>query len=104
MTQEEAKEKILLALPYMRHAVEKAAAEGSVEVGILATQPSGAGRIVARFQAAEFFEDLATALGVGELTEAERLDAKAQAIVDAFAPLGRIVDQPAGSLSEGNEP
>jgi hypothetical protein len=112
-TAEEAKRDFMIALPHFRHAMTLARDEagdgGMIGIGIIAIPAGGqSGQIVARFNAAEFFEDLATLLGAPAQTEDDVLDAKAQQIVDMVrASGGRIVDEavapPSGAAGGSNE-
>lgn len=84
------KAKILEFLKYARFAVQEAKAEcegwGSVKLGVLVWPNDGkkAGRVACRFDAPEFFEELATLLGAPPLTEEDILDCKAAQIVSMF--------------------
>lgn len=71
------KEKMLAGLPYLRIAAMKAKVNGTVMLGILSVNPDGSGQITARFEAQEFFEDLAAILGAGPITEEQHFDANA---------------------------
>jgi len=73
-----------LAIGYMRHAAKDAAKDGAVEIGILSVKESGAGRVVARFEAPEFFEDLALIIGAPEQTKEDDLKAEAAQLLDGF--------------------
>lgn len=74
----EARNRVLTALPYLRHAVQEAKAEGLVKLGVLALQEDGSGRIVMQFDSEDFFKDLESALGAPPQTAED--DAKAQAL------------------------
>jgi len=77
-------DKMLIALPYMRHAVKDAAGTGKVHIGILSVKEDGSGRVVAKFEAPEFFEDLALILDAPKQTEEDDLRASAVALLDNF--------------------
>jgi hypothetical protein len=83
-TLEDAKRDLLIMLPHLRYAVETAALEGTVELGVLSTKPDGSGRLQCRFEAPGFVEDLALLLGAGPMTAEDRQEAAAQSIVDQF--------------------
>lgn len=80
-TKEEIKEKLLLALPHFRYAMKCAAAEGGADnkigIGIMYYGDKG-GKITARFEAPEFFEDLATLIDALPYTEEDEEGAKAE--------------------------
>jgi hypothetical protein len=86
-TPDEVRKNLLIALPHLRFAIEegkKKAGDGcTVEIGILVRNADGSGRIVSSL-AGEFIEDLATLLGAGPLTDAERQDAKAEKLIQEF--------------------
>ena len=83
-TLEDAKKDLMTLLPHLRYAVETAAKEGAVQLGILATKPDGSGRVVVQMEAPGFVEDLALILGAGPFTKEDRQEAAAQCIVDQF--------------------
>lgn len=83
-TVEEAKKDLTSLLPFLRYAVEQAAKEGEVGLGILSTKPDGNGRITARLNAPGFVEDLALLLDAGPFTDEQRREAAAQDIVNIF--------------------
>lgn len=83
-TKEEAIKKMLTALPYMRHAMAEAAKNGSPHIGILSVKPDGSGRVEAKFEAPEFFKDLAVILDAPAQTEEDNLNAGALSILDRF--------------------
>ncbi len=74
---QEARDKMLKAITFMRHAVKEAAKKGEVHFGILAVNPDGSGQVVARFEAPEFFDDLAAIIDAPEQTEEDDLEASA---------------------------
>lgn len=76
-TLEQAKSTLIEALDYMRHSVERAKETGQPHLAIVSKYSDGSGKIIAKFQCEEFFNDLALVLGVGELTEEARLNASA---------------------------
>lgn len=104
MTQEEAREKILTVLPYLRDAMAEARAKGEAHLGFLALEPDGGKRLIMSMRAEEFLDDLCTALGAPtENTEEEQLDAGALRIVQAVERSGgRIVSTPLTGPNEGN--
>ncbi len=76
---EDAREKLLMVLPHIRHAMTLAEVEGKPMLGILGVKPGGAGRVVVQFEAKEFVDDLCRVLGQPlENTEDEKLDASAE--------------------------
>jgi hypothetical protein len=83
---EAAIKKMKLAIGYMRHAVKVAAESGDVEIGILSVKPDGTGKIVAMFEAPEFFDDLALLIGAPEQTKEDDMKAEAAAILDGVGP------------------
>ena len=80
-----ARNRLLTVLPHIRFAAENAAKTGKVELGILSTDSKGSGRVVARFEFADFLSDLALALDAPPSTEHEREQAKANAFLDLLA-------------------
>jgi hypothetical protein len=69
MSQEEARQRLLEALPHVRLAMEMARIEvpgGTVGLAIIAKSTSGTGRITATFDGDEFLRDLAEVLGVAD--------------------------------------
>ena len=93
---EEMRAKMLEALKHMRHAAtqakEEAGPDGKVQVGILSLPTKGPGRIVAHFDAPEFFEELSVLLDAPPLTEDDIMVCKAFEIVSMFG--GRVVSEP----------
>ncbi len=81
---EAARQRMLSVLPHFRYAVRDAASKGKVEIGILAVAPDGGGHVVCRFDAEDFFKDLAHVLCAGPQTADDEMSAKAQQIVDIF--------------------
>ncbi len=81
---EEAKERLLGAIPYLRTAIKDANKEGAAELGILAKQKDGSGRIVCSFDCNEFFDDLCKVIGAPEQTEEDDWKAKAVKFVQEF--------------------
>lgn len=76
-TYDEAKAKLLAALPYLRHGIAEANKEGTAQIGIISTHPNGAGRVVLEFVVDEFISDLAVVLDAPEQTEKDTAQAKA---------------------------
>lgn len=75
---DQAKERLLLALPYLRNAVAQAKQKtGRAQIAVLATNPNGSGNLIARFEADEFFADLEAVLGAAAQTEEDDLKAEA---------------------------
>ena len=74
--------KMLIALPYMRHAAKEASETGKVFIGILSVNDDGSGRVVARFEGPEFFDDLALVLGAPDQTEEDDMKAEAASLLD----------------------
>ena len=97
---EEARQRVLQVIPHLRYAMKDAAKEagegGTVEIGILAVKHDGSGgRVVCRFNAGEFWEDLALVVNAPRQTEESEMDAKAQQLVDAVRASGAtIVSEP----------
>jgi len=85
---EEARRKMLEALPHFRHAVRQAAAEGKVMIGVLSVKDDGSGRVSARFDAPEFFEDLAALLDAPPETEDDRMQASAEELLQKMGLRG----------------
>jgi hypothetical protein len=83
---ETAIDKMKKALPFMRHAVKLAAADGAVHFGILSVRPDGSGTVMAKFEAAEFFDDLALIVGAPEQTKDDEMKAEAARILDNLVP------------------
>lgn len=76
-TYDEAKAKLLAALPYLRHGVAEANKEGAAQIGIISTHPNGAGRVILEFMVDEFISDLAVFLNAPEQTEEDTSRVKA---------------------------
>lgn len=74
---DESRKTLIEAMIYFRHSVEKARATGAPQLAILSNYSDGGGKIIARFDCEEFFEDLAQVLGCGEFTERGRATANA---------------------------
>jgi len=77
-----ARKKMLKAIPFMRHAVKDAAKKGAVYFGILAVNSDETGQVVARFEASEFFDDLAALIDAPDQTEEDDLAALALRLAD----------------------
>jgi hypothetical protein len=78
-TQEEietARQNVLQVIPHLRLAMTKAAAQGKLQLGILAITPDGGGKIVARLDVGDFIEDLSRALNAPPQTEEEEREMK----------------------------
>jgi hypothetical protein len=93
---EEARENLLVVIPHLRHAMALAKEEGKPMLGILAVEPNGGGRIVVKFEAEEFVNDLCRLLGVAvENTKEETSEAAATRLVQrVHAAGGTIVSTP----------
>lgn len=77
-TIEEATEALKNALPYLRYAVEQAREDGGIaKLAVASENPDGSGKLIAKFECDEFFEDIATVIGLGPQTEEQTNDAKA---------------------------
>jgi hypothetical protein len=74
-TIEEARESLLNAIPYFRHAIEEARKNGIVKLGILAEKPDGSGKLEMKFECEEFFADIALVIGAPEQTDQDRWSA-----------------------------
>lgn len=90
---EQAKERMLAALPYLRHAVRQAKKTGKVQFGILSTSEEGSGRIIAKFDADEFFDDLEVILGAPPQSTEDQLKAEALEFAQIHG-IARGVDGP----------
>lgn len=89
---ETAKEKMLQVIPFLRDAMKQAREEGEPMLGILAVNPSGGGKVVCRFRADEFVDDLCEVLGVPkENTEGEQLKVAAEKIVQMVKSSGGTI-------------
>ena len=75
---EEAKKRLLVALPHFRKSISDAAKEGSAQLGILATKADGSSRVLMRFDCEEFFKDIALICDAAPQTAED--DAKAEAL------------------------
>lgn len=80
------KERMRLALPHLRHAIglaqKKAGPDGVARLAVIAVKADKTGDIIAQFEAAEFFADVAKALGLPtENTAEEDLDARAEEFI-----------------------
>lgn len=82
------KQKFREAMPHFRLGLKDAKAEagpgGTAGLAVVAIPKAGNGRILATFEADEFFEDIAYLCGIGPDTEEDELEAQAQKIVDQF--------------------
>jgi len=88
------KTKLLAFVPNLRHAFAEARREGEPKLGVLAVDPSGGGRVIARFDGAEFLASLCAVLGVPvENTNEEEMNAAADAIISMFGPVHRAENQ-----------
>jgi hypothetical protein len=78
----------------MKLAVKEAGVGGAVEIGLLAIPADNqGGRVVARFNAGEFWEDLAAVIDAPDESEETQSEAQAQHIVDTIRAMGgTIVD------------
>lgn len=74
---EESKQRLLEVIKHLRYAAKQAAAEGKVELGILAVKPDGGGQIIVRMEAGDFIEDIAKVIGAPDPTTEDEEDAKA---------------------------
>lgn len=83
-TKEEIREKLLAALPHLRYAMKEAAQKGRPQVGILAATEDGGGQVVARFEAPEFFDDLAVLIDAPPQTEEDDMEARAVKLVQGI--------------------
>jgi hypothetical protein len=79
--------KMLVAIPFMRHAMKQASQEGQAKIGILSVREGG-GTVVAQFDAPEFFDELALIVGAPPQTEEDDLNAGARAIIDRLGLRG----------------
>lgn len=80
---DEARQRLLTALPHFRLAMEEAKAKGTPGLAVVALNPDGkSGHVTCQFEMAEFFEDLAAVLGVGPSTKEEVMEAEAQQFLD----------------------
>jgi len=77
-TRDDATRDLLSALPYFRKAVADVRAKGGkVQLGVLSTNADGSGKIEMRFDADEFFDDLALILNAPPQTEKDDMAARA---------------------------
>lgn len=76
---EEARDSLLVAIPYFRHAIEEAKKKGVVKMGILMENPDGSGKIEMKFECDEFFQDIAILIGAPPQTSQDTANAKALA-------------------------
>lgn len=79
--QEEARNRLLQAMPHFRFAMKQAALKGAAHVGILAVQPDGSGNVEAKFAAPDFFNDLALVLGAPPQSKEDDMMAGATRLV-----------------------
>jgi hypothetical protein len=83
---EAARQRILQVIPHLRYSIKEAekhfSGEGKVEIGILAVAHDGYGKVISRFSANEFLEDLATVVCAGPQTKDNELEARARQIID----------------------
>lgn len=87
-TKEQAAEALRQMIPLFRKAVVEAKAQGIVQVGVMATNPDGSGRVVLRLDSEDFFEDLALVLDVGPPTEEDVKNANTLAFLHGLAICG----------------
>lgn len=81
-TYDEAKAKLLAALPYLRHGIAEANKEGTAQIGIISTHPNGAWRVVLEFVVDEFISDLEVVLNAPPQTAEDEAQAKAVKFLD----------------------
>lgn len=74
---DEARARLLQALPHFRFAMKLAAKNGAPMVGILSVAPDGSGSVEAKFAAPDFFDDLALVLGAPAQTTEDDMTAGA---------------------------
>jgi hypothetical protein len=74
-TIEQIKADLAIAIPHFRYSVEKAKKEGTPHLAIFSKTPEGGGRIIIEFDCEEFFNDLATLVGIGPQTTEDNLTA-----------------------------
>jgi hypothetical protein len=98
--QEEARNRLLQAMPHFRFAMKEAAKKGAPHVGILSVQPDGSGGIEAKFAAPDFFNDLALVLGAPPQSKEDDMMAGATRLVQQVQ--SGLVD--IGSGTPGGEP
>lgn len=87
---EAARQRILRTIPYLRQAMKKAkdaaGESGLAEIGILAVAADGSGgQVVARFAAAEFFDDLALVINAPPETAESQMAAD---VLELFSLMG----------------
>lgn len=83
-TKEQARDTLIPFLHFLSIAMKEAKEKGSVELGILARDAEGGGKVTCTFEAEEFLEDLNVALDLPEPTKDQILDAKALLLVTQF--------------------
>lgn len=81
---EEAKERLLSALPHFRHAASLAKRDGKMMLGILSVNDDRTGKVISRFEADTFFDDLAAILDAPPQSEEDEMEAKAEALLQQF--------------------
>jgi hypothetical protein len=83
-SKEKARARLLEALPYFRHAANNAKEGGKIQLGILSVKDGKSGQIVARFDADDFFDDLALILDAPPQTKNDDMRAAAEALLQSF--------------------
>jgi len=85
-TREEAIDAMKSVIHHFRHSMEEAKSaagpDGTVGFGILAVHKDGSGVLISRFDAPEFFEDLALIIGAPPSTAEDKMDAIATQFMD----------------------
>jgi hypothetical protein len=82
-TKEEIREKFLTALPHFRFAMKEASRKGKAKIGVLSITEDGGGKVIASFEAEEFFDDLAILLDAPPQTKEDDLEAAAVKLVQS---------------------
>ena len=80
----EAKNRLLLAVPYFRAAMKDAKAKGRTEVAILAAMSDGGKSIEMACDATELFDDIALVIGAPAQTKNDDMQAKAVGFLQRF--------------------
>lgn len=78
---ETAKERLLVAIPYFRNAINTAKTNvgegGKVQMGILSVNADGSGQIEMKFDCEDFFKDIEEVLGSPEHTMEKDMEVEA---------------------------
>lgn len=82
-----------IAIPHFRYMLQKAKAQGNPEMLMVAVTADGDKKVVGSFQCEEFFDDLATLIGVGPQTAEDNLNSSAAEFAQKLRAQGITVQK-----------